>query len=309
MGNNILNKARASKKDEFYTQHKDIQDEVKHYEDFLAGKVVYCNCDDEWSNFWFYFVQNFERLGLKRVIATGIKGERLDYDGDTVFKKTIASGKFQDNTDILAQVDVVVTNPPFSLFREYMATLVDSGKQFLVLGNVNAISYKELFPLIRDRKIWVGYNSCKSLRFLTDCDSVERSVNICWFTNIHTDSETAPLPLTKEYTPEQYPFYDNYDAIEVSKVKNIPVDYYGVMGVPITFLSKWNYEQFDVLGVTDRSNNSGFKSKVYTKKDASNYHDLNRGGVIVIDGKYKTIYDRILIRHKKEVGNNGLYTS
>ena len=290
--NTNLNKAKKSKQDEFYTQLSDIEREVKHYKDHFKDKVVLCNCDDpRVSNFFHYFSYNFEELGLKKLIATCYKNQNadlfsehnsekaiyLEYTGDTNKNKVPDSedigikhlkgdGDFRsaECIELLKQADIVVTNPPFSLFREHVAQLVEHDKKFLVVGTWNAITYKEIFKLIKEDKLWIGINSNRNFsgfivpkhyplhgteaRIDEDGNRIVSSNNTCWFTNMDVYKRHEDLVLYKTYSPEEYPKYDNYDAIEVSKTKDIPMDYDGAMGVPITFLDKHNPAQFEILG-------------------------------------------------------------
>lgn len=316
-----LQNAKKAKKDEFYTQRVDIENELRHYKEHFRGKVVLCNCDDpRQSEFFKYFAENFEKLGLKRLVATCYKSQDVDlfsqgtseraicqiYEGDKNGNMTIdddevgvryldGDGDFrsQECIEILKQADIVVTNPPFSLFREYVAQLVKYDKKFLIIGNVNAITYKEIFPLFKEDEIWLGVSihsgdrkfgvpedyplnaaTCgideKGQRFI-------RVKGVRWFTNLDYSQRHEKLPLYKKYTPEEFPKYDNYDAINVNKTADIPFDYDGVMGVPITFMDKYNPEQFEIIG---------------------NEYSLNiEKGRGYINGK--RIYCRIFIRRKK----------
>lgn len=339
--NKILHQAKEAKKDEFYTRREDIEREVYHYRRQFEGKTVLCNCDDpRVSEFFQYFALNFEWLGLKRLICTCYKNNDIDlfsqhdkeqavyiiYDGDKNGNNRIdpeeldvkalkGDGDFRSKEciELLKQSDVVVTNPPFSLFRQYVKQLTDYNKQFLIIGNQNAISYKEIFPLIMHNKMWVGYNSGDmSFRVPSDYEPREtrywqdktgqkwRSMgNITWFTNLDTKKRHEELEFYKRYTPEEYPHYDNYDAIEVSKTQNIPENYDGVMGVPITFLDKYNPNQFEILGITDRGNEYGLKTKEYTKEMVPNAGDLNRRAAYFDNGVLKATYARLLIRKKQ----------
>jgi hypothetical protein len=194
----------------------------------------------------------------------------------------------------------VVTNPPFSLFREYVAQLYEYGKKFLIIGNFNAVTYKEVFPLFQKNKMWIGF-SPRSMEFKTPSGEM-KSVNASWFTNLDISKRHEEIILFKKFNEKDYPKYDNYDAIEVGKVADIPMDYEGVMGVPITFLDRYNPEQFEIVGITDRHNSSGLKTKTYTEKDHKNYSDLNRRSVSINpDGTFKHYYARILIKNKKVV--------
>lgn len=283
MSNINLNKARIAKNDEFYTQYKDIEKELQHYTKHFIDKIVYCNCDDpEWSNFWKYFKNNFHNLQLKKLISTHYnKGEasyKLEYDGvNTVKTSLIGDGDFRSDEciQILKEVDIVVTNPPFSLFRSYVAQLVEYGKDFIVIGSQNAITYKEVFPLLKDNKLSLGINAVKE--FTRPDGKIQRFGNICWFSTFN-DIKNTKLNLIKKYNPIDYPKYDGYDIINVNKVKDIPYDYTGVMGVPITFLDKYNPDDFTILGIAN--------SERYLFYECST----------VINGK--NTYQRILIKRK-----------
>ncbi|MFA6832995.1 MAG: adenine-specific methyltransferase EcoRI family protein [Bacteroidaceae bacterium] len=213
----------------------------------------------------------------------------------------------------LTQSDIVVTNPPFSKFRSYLATLIEYDKKFLIIGNVNAITYKDVFPLIKENKIWLGVShggmsfkvpdNCPPRKmgyWVDDSGQKWRSMgNIEWFTNLDYSQRHEDLILYKRYNSKDFPDYDNYKAINVSKVADIPLDYSGNMGVPITFLDKYSPDQFEILGITDRQNTSGIRTKKYTVDDSKKYNDLNARGVVIKDGKYKAVYARILVRNKK----------
>ena len=275
MANVSLSNAKRAKNDEFYTQLSDIENELKHYKSHFAGKVVYCNCDDaRKSNFFRFFQKKFNDYGLKKLVTTSYNedghGSVLVYEGDTN-----SNGKLDDNEvkvselkgngdfrseeciELLKEADIVVTNPPFSLFREYIATLVQYNKKFLVIGNQNAITYKEIFPLIKENKLWTGNNMVKTFRVpqvtnkncevLPNGDIIAKFGSICWFTNLDIKKRHEEIILYKSYNEEEFPKYDNYDAIEVSKVCEIPKDYDGVMGVPITFLYRYNPSQFEIV--------------------------------------------------------------
>jgi hypothetical protein len=337
--NKHLNDAIRSKKDEFYTQLPDIERELRHYKDHFKGKVVYCNCDDpRVSNFFHYFSYKFEELGLKKLVATCYKNQNMDlfsqndceqaicleYDGDKDhnnvpdpgeigIKPLQGDGDFRSKEciELLKQADIVVTNPPFSLFRDYVAQLVKYDKKFLIIGNQNSLSYKEIFYLIRENKIWLGYTHPE--KFIVPDDYEQRESrswrdengvnwrsfgNACWLTNLDISKRHEELILYKTYNPTEYPKYDNYDAIHVATYKDIPLDYEGAMGVPITFLDKYNPDQFEILGITDRDNNSGLKTKEYTKNDVPKPGDLNRRAALKIGTKYKSTYARLLIKIK-----------
>ena len=309
--NENLRKAKRQKNDEFYTQLSDIENELRHYTGHFRGKVVYCNCDDpRVSNFFHYFSYNFERLGLKKLITAcyrnqerdvfsrhdseraiwleykgNAKGGRVPDVGDIGIREFQGDGDFRspECIGLLKQADIVVTNPPFSLFREYVAQLVQYGKKFLIVGNKNAVTYKEIFPLIKDNRMWVGHTPMsKDLLFdlpeglarelkatkkkgssyrIIDGVVKGRSQSI-WFTNLDHKKRHEDLILYKRYSPEEYPAYDNYDAINVDKTAEIPMDWDGAMGVPITFLDKHNPEQFEILGFSSLWDD-GFKSHTF----------------------------------------------
>jgi hypothetical protein len=256
--NNNLHKAKQAKNDEFYTQIIDIENELKNYKEYFKDKVIFCNCDDpDWSNFWLYFSINFNSLGLKKLISTHFENSKPSYKlemnayGETIKTDLIQNGDFRspECIELLKEADIVVTNPPFSLFREYVEQLVEYDKKFLVIGSNNAITYKEIFKLIKDNKLWLGTTNPK--KFKQPNGEMKNFGNINWFTNLEHSKRNEEIILYKTYqgNEEDYPKYDNYDAIEVSKVKDIPIDYEGDMGVPITFLDKYNPKQFEILGL------------------------------------------------------------
>ena len=299
--NTNLHSAKKAKNDEFYTQLSDIEKEMAHYKDFFKGKIVYCNCDDaRESNFFKFFSNNFESLGLKKLITTGYKadgkGVKLVYEGDkngsfmvddeeVVMTELEGNGDFRSEEciDPLKECDVVVTNPPFSLFREYVAQLMEYGKKFLIIGSMNAITYKEIFPYIKNNELWLGMNWVKD--FVQPNGEVKKFGNICWYTNIGHSRRNTELDLYKKYSADDYPKYDNYDAIEVSKVSEIPTDYDGVIGVPITFLDKYCPTQFEIVGIM-----SGAKGETFTNGNDGRAKFYVNG---------KGVYARILIRRKK----------
>jgi hypothetical protein len=295
--NTDLNEAKKAKNDEFYTQLTDIAEECKHYEEQFCGKTILCNCDDpRVSNFFCYFFTSFYRLGLKKIISVCYKNLNPDlfsqhkdeqavycvYEGKNRTDDVIEDGDYEafvkkndwqtlrgdgdfrcaECIELLTQADIVVTNPPFSLFREFVAQLMQYKKQFLIMGHQNAIIYKEIFPFIKQNRLWLGYNNFDNSRFVIppeyyngskyqewrDGKLFGRVSGIRWFTNLSTIKRLEELKLNERYNPEKHPRYDNYDAIEVSKVTDIPIDYDGIMGVPITFLDKYNPEQFEILG-------------------------------------------------------------
>ncbi len=287
VSNKNLHSAKSQKKDEFYTQLSDIEKELKHYKGHFKNKVVFCNCDDpRVSNFFRYFSLNFEKLGLKRIIATCYKNQNLDifspntsekalcleYDGGDIsnpeerIRTLDGDGDFrsQECIELLKESDIVVTNPPFSLFREYVTQLTKYDKKFLIIGNVNAISYKEIFKLIKDNMLWLGASihsgdrefgvpndyplNAASFRVDDNGNKFIRVKGVRWFTNLDYKERHEELILYKKYSSDEYPKYDNYEAINIDKSKEVPLDYDGVMGVPITFLDKYNPEQFKIIG-------------------------------------------------------------
>lgn len=278
--NDNLHKAKEAKNDEFYTQIADIEKELKHYKEHFKGKTVFCNCDDpEWSNFWKYFHLNFGLLGLKKLVTTHYDASeptyKMEYEGGNDADTTIGkitplkqNGDFRspECIELLKEADIVVTNPPFSLFREYVAQLMEYEKSFIIWGNNNAITYKEFFPLLKDNKVWLGYTANKTCVFqlsddyqkwdekltaqMNDGHKYGKCPAISIFTNLDIKKRHEKLILWKKYSPEEFPKYDNYDAINVDKVSDIPVDYDGIMGVPITFFDRYNPEQFEIIGYT-----------------------------------------------------------
>jgi len=325
--NKHLRKADGSKKDEFYTQRTDIENEVRHYKHLFKNKVVYCNCDDpRVSEFFHYFSYNFELLGLKKLIATCYKSTNydlfstndsekavyLEYCGDKngnkvpdlkeiEIKKLKGDGDFRSNEciELLKQADIVVTNPPFSLFREYVSQLVEFDKKFLIIGNLNAITYKEIFALIKNNKLWLGYSlDGRNIWFgipdhydkfhkIEDGKKYAFVASTVWFTNLDHTKLHQELILSKKYKGNEklYPKFDNYNAINVNKTVDIPMDYKGLMGVPITFLNKYNPDQFEIV-------------------DALNRYSILDGPTQETKGKYlaqvagKPIYVRIIIKNK-----------
>jgi len=285
--------AKTNKKDEFYTQLSDIERELKHYKNHFKDKVVLCNCDDpRVSNFFHFFSYNFERFGLKKLIATCYKNQEMDlfsenkseqaiyleYTGDKNgnnvpdvneigIKKLKGDGDFRSKEciELLKEADIVVTNPPFSLFREYVAQLIEYDKKFLIIGNINAITYKEIFKLIKENKAWLGVNMGRGIsgfivpkhyelygseaRVDENGNRIVATNNCLWLTNLDTAKRHEDLILYKNYTSEEYPTYENYDAINVEKTKDIPIDYDGAIGVPITFLDKFSLDQFEIIAL------------------------------------------------------------
>ena len=318
--NRSLIKAAAVKNDEFYTRYEDINAEVMKYRRYFKDKIVYLPCDDpagKKSKFWTFFVDNFDAFQLKKLIATHYDTEGNAYkiwiDGDTTGDGYVDEGDSKQEdlesngdfhslecTAILQECDIVVTNPPFSLFRDFLAWILAAEKQFLIIGSQNAFTYKEVFPLIRDDKIWMGYNMVKE--FYQPDGSIKKFGNICWFTNLPSTKRNEELVLVKKYNPIDYPKYDNYDAIEVSKVVNIPMDYEGIMGVPITFLYKYNPNQFEIIGGFNGYKECDYESGLlcgrptpYIKKGTSE-EKIWTGPTINKIPKYY----RVLIRRRKK---------
>lgn len=319
--NKDLRKASKAKKDEFYTQLSDIEKEMKYYQEQFKDKVIFCNCDDPVdSNFWKYFELNFTKLGLKRLISTHYETDKPSYmleinrdeNGDgLITSKDIIKTKLKQNGDfrspecieLLKQADIVITNPPFSLFREYVAQLMEYEKKFIIIGNVNAITYKEFFPLIKDNKVWLGasiHSGDREFKIPNDypltasgCRVDElgnkyiRVKGVRWWTNLDYPQRHEDLILYKKYNEEEYPKYDNYNAINVDKTSDIPVDYKGVMGVPITFLDKYNPSQFRLLGIMNTGElNPGIR-----------YENTPHGRPIV---NGKELYLRVLIEVRED---------
>jgi hypothetical protein len=334
--NQSLGKARDAKQDEFYTQLSDIERELRHYRKHFKGKVVYCNCDDpRISNFFHYLSYNFEKLGLKKLITTCYKNQNrelfsrndseqaiyLEYNGGNGtgvpdpekigIKHLRGDGDFRSSESIglLKQADIVVTNPPFSLFREYVAQLIEHDRKFVIIGNQNAVSYKEVFNLIMGTKIWLGnlsgdmafkvpdYYEARETRFWVDENGQKwRSMgNACWFTNLDIAKRHEELILYREYSPDKYPTYANYDAIEVGKTSDIPKDFSGAMGVPLTFLDKHNPDQFEILGssMTLGKPMSEVATRGTYSQGGPRFY-LDNG-----DGTYRRLYDRIVIKNKR----------
>lgn len=359
-----LDNAKSDKKDEFYTGYDDIEKEMVNYKEKFKGKVIYCNCDDpEWSNFTKYFMNNFNFYGLKKLISTHFEIDRtsykLEFDGKTVVKKPLKqnkefeqlglfdeiaqkfSGDFRspECISILEEADIVVTNPPFSLFRPYVAQLMDYNKDFIIMGNVNAITYREIFPLFMNNKMWFGQSihsgdrefrvpenyplNASSVRVDEVGNKYIRVKGVRWFTNIDYPALHELLPmLSKEQNARNgvnYLKYDNYNAINIDKTKDIPFDYEGAMGVPITFLDKYSPEQFKILGLAKGSDTFQIKRTIIYKhpiqyKDGKMKKDNNVNAAPAIrhefkpEGKYYTadnvegyissLYARIIIENK-----------
>ena len=337
--NKLLHQARRSKSDEFYTILSDIERELRHYKKHFKNKVVFCNCDDpRVSNFFHYFSYNFEKLGLKKLITTCYKNQSMDmfsqhdtdraiyleYEGDKNqnkvpdpeeigIKQLKEDGDFRSKEciELLKQADIVVTNPPFSLFREYATQLMEYDKKFLIVGTWNAITYTEIFPHLKKNRLWIGVNSNRNFsgfivpdhypldgseaRVDENGNRIVSSNNTCWFTNMDIAKRHEELILYKKYNPEEYRFYDNFDAIEVPKVNDIPIDYDGLMGVPITFMNKYNPDQFDIVG----SFNAGQHGK---ELGALKTETISKGKTLLWNGPVvnkKPLYKRLVIKHKR----------
>ena len=318
MSNADLITAKKNKRDEFYTQLVDIENELKHYKEHFRNKVILCNCDDpRISNFFHYFSYNYDHLGLKKLMTTCYKNQDVDlfsrHDSETAIHLEYAGGRKGNRVpnakeigiqclngdgdfrsteciDLLEKADIVVTNPPFSLFREYVAQLIEYDKKFIIVGHQNAITYKEIFKLIKDDRLWLGYGFNKGnaffktpyiREFAKGVYNAETGLvkfrNVTWFTNLDIEKRHEDLILYKKYygNESEYPKYDNYDGINVNKTKDIPVDYEGAMGVPITFMDKYNPEQF----------------KIVKFRKGDDEKDL------AINGKYT--YFRILIKNRR----------
>lgn len=327
---------------------------VEYDPDVFKGKTILLPCDDpEWSNFTRYFAANFTRLGLRKLISTSYaqgaanrqptlfklgspqydagkhetrgriytltsdmnRNGSIDID-DLKWDYLQGNGDFR-SAEVKAlrdEADIIITNPPFSLFREFLSLILEAGKKFIIIGNVNAVTYKEVFPLIQENKIWIGPSIHSGDRKFNVPDDYPLNAAGCgidedgrrfirvkgvrWFTNLDFKQRHEEMILVKRYNPSDYPKYINYDAIEVGKTADIPCDYAGMMGVPITFLDKFNHEQFEILGLTDRNNLYGLTKKVFTKEDSPAYGDLNRRGALMVNGILKSTYARVFIRNK-----------
>lgn len=332
MANNQLSQAKKGKKDEFYTQRADIEAELKHYRGHFAGKTVLCNCDDpRMSHFFYYFVLHFHHLGLKKLITTCYKNQDPNSGSKNISKQAVylvyegedigsppnpniaglvhpmqGDGDFRSPECIkfLEEADIIVTNPPFSLFREYVAQLIEYGKKFIIIGNINAVTYKEIFPLIQTNQIWLGPSihsgdrefevpssyplTAAGIRIDDQGRRYIRVKGVRWFTNLDFPQRHQALILHKKYRPEEYPNYDNYDAINVDKTADIPCDYDGVMGVPITYLDKHNPDQFEIIGATE-SEGRGFSAGLWDES--------SKVSQPLVNGERK--YKRIFIRKRK----------
>lgn len=324
-----LKAAKEAQNDEFYTQYDDIQKEINAYLEFdpdlFRGKTILLPCNDpEWSNFTNFFAQNFEALGLRRLVSTsfdwagkifvldrGANGDGHVNIHDLEWQYLEGTGDFRSDevTRLRDEVDMIITNPPFSLFREFMDWLVESGKQFAVIGNLNALSYPNILPLIQSNRLWLGASGVRLKTFITPAGAPVEIADTCWYTNIDHGRRHQRLPLMTmlhNILYSRHPLvhircylrYDNYDAIDVPYIDAIPSDYGGIMGVPIAFLDKYCPEQFEILGITDRG--SPYITKRYNRKDYPNYSELNRGATIRLNSKIQVTYTRLLIRKRKQ---------
>ena len=347
--NKNLRSAKTDKKDEFYTQLSDIEKELKHYKNHFKDKVVLCNCDDpRVSNFFHFFSYNFERFGLKKLIATCYKSQEsdlfsekkseqaiyLEYTGDKNgnnvpdveeigIKHLKGDGDFRsaECIELLKEADIVVTNPPFSLFREYIAQLVEYDKKFVIIGNLNALTYRDIFRLVKENKLWFGHSihsgdrefrvpedyplNAASSRIDEEGNKYIRVKGVRWYTNLDFNERHEDLILYKQYNEEEYPKYENFDAINVDITKAIPVDYTGAIGVPITFIDKYNPDQFEIIGLG--ISNSGIEVGVqpYKPEHKKYRKEIQKRGAV--DGDLYMMkndivevpYARILIKNKK----------
>ena len=360
MANERFDNAKKNKNDEFYTRLEDIEKELNHYKEYFKGKTIFCNCDDpRISNFFKYFALNFNEFGLKKLISTCYKNQDVDlftqndcekavyieYTGNpndptsTDFstievKELKGDGDFrsQECIELLKQSDVVITNPPFSLFREYVAQLIKYDKKFIIVGHQNAISYKEIFSLIKENKLWLGYGFKGGAAHFINThyedyasagdhkEGMIRVSGVVWFTNIDIKKRHEELVMYKTYNPEEFPKYENYEAINVDKSTDIPMDYDGVIGVPITFLDKYSPDQFEIVGLgivgsceftnerrmeildknglptgkyTVNAKGTLYRKHLESDKKPAAFKDCETGEL------YQSIYARILIKRKQ----------
>lgn len=360
MANERFDNAKKNKNDEFYTRLEDIEKELSHYKEYFKGKTILCNCDDpRVSNFFRYFALNFSNFGLKKIITTCYKNQDIDLFTENecekaVYLEYIGNPNDETNTDfsnvkvkelkgdgdfrstecieLLKQADIVITNPPFSLFREYVAQLIKYEKKFIIVGHQNAFSYKDIFKLLKENKIWLGYGfKGGAAHFInqhyTDyavagnhLEGMIRVSGVVWFTNLDIKKRHEQLVLYKEYTPQEYPAYENYDAINVDVTTDIPMNYDGVMGVPITFLDKYSPDQFEIVGLgivgscnftnerrmeildknglptgkyTINAKGTLYRKHLDSDKKPAAFKDCETGEL------YQSIYARILIRKKR----------
>ena len=311
--NENLTTAKREKNDDFYTTFDDISKEMNHYREYLKGKVVFCPCDKVFnegrSEFVNYFTMLFHELGLKKVIFSQYNphgaGYKTEWELEKCGYKWEYNGEFEDNRfvdeseidfyplkgngsfdsrecrEIMKECDIVITNPPFSRFRDFIEQLIKMDKKFIVIGSENSITYKGIFPLIKDNKMWLGFSKPSAFRipieyidennksqFVKDGVVYQQFGNICWFTNLEHEKRIEKIPLIKKYNPDEYPHYDNYDAIEVGSYKDIPVDYDDIIGVPISYLQHHNPNQFEIVGAFNYSkdyNGKNWSAKLFGK--------------------------------------------
>lgn len=296
--NDNLHSALKKKNDEFFTFYADIEAECDHYKNFFKDKIIYLNCDDEDSNFWKYFFDHFIEFKIKELWATHLDTAQSyllkTIDGINIIKENlIGNGDYnsEECLKLLTQCDIVITNPPFSKSKEFISLIVDYNKYFLVIGNENAFSSTLIFPLLKDEKIWTGFNKVK--KFFTPENEIQSFGNILWFTNIPINKDIPLINCTKTYNPSLYLRYDNFDAINVDAIDDIPKDYKGIMGVPISYVGKHNPQQFEILGLAagNTKNNHLNFSVPYTP------HKLDRGGCGVVNDTTRK-YTRVFIRRK-----------
>lgn len=325
-GNRSLQKAKATKADEFYTRREDIESELFHYARFFDSKTVYCNCDDpKTSEFWRFFVRNLKAWNLKKLIATHYepnlddRSYKLELVGDAnsvggierscepTITELPCNGDFRSRAcvELLEEADIVVTNPPFSLFREYVTQLIEYDKKFVVIAPFSGIKYKETFPFFKQGKIWLGYTNPKLFRvpdgtvgksvFVRDGATYQQFGNVCWMTNLDIEKRHERLDLRGNYyDPAKYLRYENFDGIDVPNVSDIPCDYEGAMGVPISFMTQHNPDQFEIVGLGE-----GDLAKEIGV--ARNHEGRTKLEYLDADGRYKRPYARILIKRRETV--------
>jgi hypothetical protein len=340
---NFLKNAKINKKDEFYTQLEDIEKELKYYREHFRNKTVYCNCDDpRVSKFFHYFSYSFEKLKLKKLITACYKKDELNilwknspkkgiyavHNGDNkkiIIKDLKGDGDFRsfECIDLLKQADIIVTNPPFSLFREYVSQLIKYKKKFIILGHQNAITYKNIFNYIKNKKMWLGHSiksgdrefqvsnnydlASSSKRVDKDGKKYVRVPGVRWFTNIDYKERHVELTLLKRFDKKDYIKYENYDAININKTKDIPLDYNGYMGVPITFLDKYNPDQFEIIGLGISNSGKKIGVKSYKPKHKKFRKEIQKRGAVdgdlymIVDGIVTVPYARVIIRNKKKL--------
>ena len=312
--NSNLHRAKKARNDEFYTQLSDIENELRHYRDHFNGKVVYCNCDDPTrSNFVKYFQINFDKLKLKRLIATGYRkncrGLKLVYDSnhkDANVEELEGDGDFRSEecVKLLDEADIVVSNPPFSIIDEYLDQLVKHGKKFLFIAPITMLMRKSAFDLVKTEKMWPGLTWVKE--FKTDDGETQKFGNIVWYTNLDHEKRHEELVCVEKYSPEKYPAYANYpNAVEVGKIANIPVDYYGEMGVTVSYLMKHNPDQFEIVGgsrwLATKMADMGWPKDSYVPGGVAFYLDESTPA----KRRYRCLFGRVVIKRRKPVGENG----